>query len=88
MAKKELLHEKSAVSALSKGVILGCDSDEGTIYIIRKAKQDSETYTMAIKKNKSKKIEPLIEGDYKSLIEVLSGSLDNKCYIIDYPVMF
>ncbi|MFC9657742.1 hypothetical protein ACFVIX_18690 [Bacillus subtilis] len=36
MTKKELLHEKHAVSALSKGVILGCDSDEGTIYIIRK----------------------------------------------------
>ncbi|MEC0341947.1 hypothetical protein [Bacillus sonorensis] len=85
--KNDLLHEKRAISALNKGVILGCDIEEGTLYL-RKSKSETEIYSIVLKRNKSERLEPLIEGDYKSLIGKLSGSLNNKCYIVDYPVVF
>ncbi|MCY0092235.1 MULTISPECIES: hypothetical protein [Bacillus amyloliquefaciens group] len=80
----ELLKTPAAITALKQGKLLGYDTEDGVAYIRKKS---SQTYEMLVK-TEGKKTERIFEGDFKSMMKTLNGSLNNQCYIVNDPIRF
>ncbi|MED3440151.1 hypothetical protein P4393_11840 [Bacillus subtilis] len=78
---KEMLKTWSAINAINKGIILGHDLDDGIMYL-RKTK--GLCFEVLIERGYG--LESLYEGDGKLLGRLMAGPLNNKCYIVDYPI--